>query len=212
MGALWSIIQTYFVWGWLCWLCHVVVVVRWSWVFVGWLSSFSGSQGGLQWSSLCEVAWGWCCGRADVHRRWAMCCGGAGAWWLLVEEAMSQRVTLACWCSNVCVRSHEDDDTWIVLLFLQDMWSLVWQYFQPTLLPTRHPNPSVHIHPILGIFLMWKLIGYVLKYYTTDNLILVCLISNKGSQKCRKCTPLAQFGACLDMFTRSFHLSNFKSL
>ena len=51
--------------------------------------------------------------------------------------------------------------------------------FQQMLLPTHHPNSSVHIHPILCIFSMWKLMGYVLKYYRTHNLILVYLISNR---------------------------------
>ena len=31
-----------------------------------------------------EVAWGCRGGRADAHRRWAMCCGGQRCWYVVV--------------------------------------------------------------------------------------------------------------------------------
>jgi len=57
------------------------------------------------------------------------------------------------------------------------------------------------------MFLIGKLMGYMLKYYKNNNLFLVCVISTRGRQKRQKCMANAHFGVCLHIFTSSFHPS-----
>ena len=73
----------------------VVVVVRRSWAFVGWFSSFLGGRGHLRGLGLWEVDM--VAGRmCIVIVRCVVVVGSiVGTWWLLNEEAMSQLVTLA---------------------------------------------------------------------------------------------------------------------
>jgi hypothetical protein len=54
------------------------------------------------------------------------------------------------------------------------------------------------------MFLIGKLIGYMLKYYRNNNLFLVCVISTRGRQKSQKYMTNAHFGVCLHLFTSSF--------
>ena len=144
-----------------------VVVVRQLCSSCGQLLLFLGG-----WNHLHEgdvVAGG--CGLAlgGVLRLWATV---VGAWWLLVEEAMSHKFVTGS--MNVHLAREINND----------LWCSVWPYFKPLLLQTCHPNPSVHIHPILGIFLIGTLIGYMLKYYRHHNLILVwCYTQQRKTKK-----------------------------
>ena len=144
-----------------------VVVVRRSWSSCGRLLSFLGG-----WDHLHEgnvVAGG--CGLAlgAVSRLWAIV---VGAWWLWVEEALSHKFVTGI--INVQLAREINNN----------LWCSVWWYFKPLLSQTRHPNPSVRIHPILGIFLIGTLIRYMLKYYRNHNLILFwCYTTQRKTKK-----------------------------
>ena len=137
-------------------------------VLLGRLGSFavvglvSHSMGATWWRGGCGLALG---GGSTL---WATL---VGTWWLLVEDAMSQ----VCDFGTINVQLAREINNM--------MWCSVLPCFKPLLLQTRHLHPFVRIHPILGMFWIGTLIGYMLKDYTTHNLILVCVILNRGRRK-----------------------------
>jgi len=56
------------------------------------------------------------------------------------------------------------------------------------------------------MFLMGKLMGYMLKYYRNNNLFLVCVISSRGIPKSQKTTRHAHLRVSLHMFTNSLQV------
>jgi hypothetical protein len=56
------------------------------------------------------------------------------------------------------------------------------------------------------MFLMGKLMGYMLKYSRNNNLFLFCVISSRGRQKSRKSTKDAHLRVCLHIFTNSLQV------
>ena len=73
-------------------------------------------------------------------------------------------------------------------------------FLQTSAIGTCHPKLSIHIHQIPCIFLTGKLMRCMLKYHRTHNLLLFCVILNRGRHKSWKCY-------CLHIFTNSFHPS-----
>jgi len=56
------------------------------------------------------------------------------------------------------------------------------------------------------MFLMGKLMGYMLKYYRNNNLFLVCVISSREPQKSQKTTRHAHLRVYLHMFSNSLEV------
>ena len=81
---------------------------------------------------------------------------------VVVEEDTSQRCDFGI-TFNMHVKST-------------NLWDLVWPYFKQVLLETRNPN-------ITHTFLTRKIIRCMLKYDRTHNLVLFCVILNRGRHK-----------------------------
>ena len=84
---------------------------------------------------------------------------------VVVEEDMSQRCDFSI-TFNMHVKST-------------NLWDLVWPYFKQVLLETRHPNITVNPSHVLTR----KIIRCMLKYDRTHNLVLFCVILNRGRHK-----------------------------
>jgi len=137
-------------------------MARWSWV-IGSLMSVGGGGGGCL-SPFVDGG-----GHALVLRVW---------WWLLVEGR-----------SHVTLR-----DNGITFKLAHDYLCSVITNVVVTCLAVFKLNMIANLSskPILShplnpcMFLMGKLMGYMLKYYRNNNLSLVCVISSRGMQKSQK--------------------------
>ena len=87
---------------------------------------------------------------------------------VVVEEDTSQRCDFGI-TFNMHVKST-------------NLWDLVWPYFKQVLLETRYPNITVNPSHVLTR----KIIRCMLKYDRTHNLVLFCVILNRGRHKSYK--------------------------
>ena len=91
--------------------------------------------------------------------------GGVVCMVVVVEEDTSQRCDFGI-TFNMHVKST-------------NLWDLVWPYFKQVLLETRYPNITVNPSHVLTR----KIIRCMLKYDRTHNLVLFCVILNRGRHK-----------------------------
>jgi len=157
-------------------------MARWSWV-VGSLTSVGGGGGGRS-SPLVDGG-----GHALVLRVW---------WWLLVEGR--SHVTLRD--NGITFKLAHD----YICSVITNVVVTCLAVFKVNTIANSSSKPILS-HPLNPcMFLMGKLMGYMLKYYRNNNLFLVCVISSRGTQKSQKTTRHAHLRVYLHMFTNNLQV------
>jgi len=167
--------------AWWLWMMHVDGVGQWWWCQQG-----DGNEAT------------WQCGEE------AMVGGRCGWWWWWrkwwVDDTQIEHQLYCAWFGwHQC---HQLDFS---LSCVHKCCSLLFVFRMNTI--ANSSSKPIHSHSLNPcMFLMGKLIGYMLKYYRNHNLFWVHVISSRGRQKTRKRTKLAHLRVCIHMFTNSIQV------